>query len=417
MKDLFTEKISLNLLNIGLVIMFASPLFPIKIKPVAIGFFGLCVLLANFKNTLRFDKKFFFINASIYLLMILGLLYTQNIAYGFKKLETMSSLVIFPLIFSLFPKKILKSVFKNRYSYIFIYVVAVLIFNLVSFFYHSLHYGSSIFTHYITVNRIAQDGYNIHPIYLSLHICVALIFSFFLLRHFRSKTTKVLIMIIDLLLLIFLFIILKKGSIIVLALSSILFAVLHKQKKIIYVVAIMIILNSIVILSITKYSSKFSELLNIENVSSGQPSSTNIRYSIYQIAVSKIFESPLFGYGTGDFNDVLLEEYKKQSQILYNGKYNSHNQYISFTLSLGIVGLLVFIGFLVYNLRNAMVYKNKILIMLIFLYGLTMTFENILEREDGVILFSFFLSFFSLFSTTEIIDKSNIEETNQIKKE
>ena len=212
-------------------------------------------------------------------------------------------------------------------------------------------------------------------------------------------------MIIDLLLLIFLFIILKKGPIIVLVLSSVLFAVLHKRKKLVYIVVLMFILNLIEIFSIPQYNSKFSELFNIENVSSGNISSTNIRYSIYQIATSKIFESPIFGYGTGDFNDVLLEEYKKQSQILYNGEYNSHNQYISFTLSLGILGLFVFIGFLIYNFRNAIIYKNKILVILIFIFGLTMTFENILEREDGVIFFSFFISFFSLFSTREIHDK------------
>ena len=95
---------------------------------------------------------------------------------------------------------------------------------------------------------------------------------------------------------------------------------------------------------------------------------------------------------------LLLESLKKDSPILYEGKYNSHNQYISFTLSMGLIGLLTFLCFLCYNLTLAIRYDNQVLILLLIFYGLTMSFENILEREDGVIYFSFFIGYFALYT-------------------
>ncbi|WP_178991309.1 O-antigen ligase family protein [Winogradskyella schleiferi] len=318
----------------------------------------------------------------------------------------MASLVIFPLIFTLFPRSYLDDISKNTYKYITVYFIAILSFNLISFFYHGLHYGQTIFIHYPTVNKIAQGPYNIHPIYLSVHICVALLFSFFIIRKLQSNYKRAAIIVFDIILIIFLFILLKKGPIIVLALVFLIFALFQRSKKVLYIALLVIILNVVAIMSIPEYRAKFSELVKIENVDSGGATSTNIRYSIYSIAIKKMLESPIIGYGIGDNKDVLLETYKKESPTLYKEKYNSHNQYISFMLAMGIIGLMVFLFFMSYNLVYAIRYNNQILILLILLYGLMMSFENILEREDGVIYFSFFIGFFALISYNEQINKS-----------
>ena len=49
---------------------------------------------------------------------------------------------------------------------------------------------------------------------------------------------------------------------------------------------------------------------------------------------------------------------------------------------------------MVYAIR----YNNQLLILVLIFYGIVMFTENILEREDGVIYFALFLSFFSWFS-------------------
>ena len=73
-----------------------------------------------------------------------------------------------------------------------------------------------------------------------------------------------------------------------------------------------------------------------------------------------------------------------------------------------VVGAWLFVAFLFfisYNLVYAIRYNNQILILLILLYGLMMSFENILEREDGVIYFGFFIGFFALLSYNEQLNK------------
>lgn len=405
-----SQDLKSKLLNASIIFMFALPLFPSKIKPLVIAFFGFIVLFNHTKKTFHFDYKSFLFNSSIYLLMMLSLLYSKNLDYGFSKLETMASLAVFPLIFSIFPKHHLKGIKKNLHSYILIYYLAVLIFNLISFIYHSIHYGETIFIHYPTVNRIAQGGYNIHPIYLSIHICVALVFSFFLLKKYNSNFYRVLILISNILLLSFLFILLKKGPILVFLSITLIFALFQRNRKVLVIALFFIVLNVLAILSFDSYRNKFKELIKIENINDGGLTSTNIRYTIYNIAVEKIIESPIIGYGMGDSKDVLLETYKSESPELYQNKYNSHNQYISFALGMGVIGLIFFLIFMITKLIYAIRFNNQILILLILLYGMMMTFENILEREDAVIYFSFFLSFFSLLSTKKVIYKTSINE-------
>ena len=396
-----SDKFKFGLLNISFLLMFSMPLFPTNIKPVVIGLLGVAVLISNYGEKLRFNKRLFLTNGGIYLLLALSMLYSDNMEFGIRKLETMSSLIIFPLIFSILPTFSEKNINEKRHWYLFAFFLATVIFNIASFLYHFGHYKESLFKHYPTVIRIAQAPYNIHPIYISAHICVAILFSFFILKKLKTTPQKAVIIILDLILLIFLFILLRKGPIIVLGMVSLLFVLFQKSKKLLLVGFIVIMLNIVVIVSIPQYRVKFLELTKIENVEKGDVTSTNIRYSLFRSAIENILKSPIVGYGLGDHKDELLNGLKDKSDVLYQNRYNSHNQYLSFALSIGIVGLLYFIYFLGYNFALAIRYDNQVLILLILFYGLTMMFENILEREDGVIYFSFFISFFAFLSYNE----------------
>lgn len=398
--SLILKKINVFIaLKILLGLMFALVLLPTNVKPIVIILLGLNVLLINIQYGFSFKLKHFLINSTFYFLIIFSLSYSEDIAYGFTKLETMSSLLVFPTMFSLFSNKMIEYISKSINKYLLIYLISVVLFCITTFIFHGLHYKDTILIHYMTVIRIAQDGYNIHPIYLSIHIFVALIFSFFILFNSKDKLLKVSIVLLIAILIFFLLILLKKGPIIVTFLMLLTIALLYKRKKIITFIAIILTLFSLTIILSPSLSSKFKELLNIENIDSGTENSTNIRYSIYNIAIEKIKHSPFFGYGIGDYNNELIKEYKNKSEVLFEGRYNSHNQYLSFALSIGLVGLLVFITALVIHALQAVNCNNYILLLLIIGFALMMTFENILEREDGVIFFSFFLNFFSFFKS------------------
>ena len=69
--------------------------------------------------------------------------------------------------------------------------------------------------------------------------------------------------------------------------------------------------------------------------------STSMRWSIWEKAVLLILEKPIFGYGTGDANDELMNAYKQEPDLLNEiivRKYNAHNTFFQLWLMIGFTG-------------------------------------------------------------------------------
>lgn len=399
------KNLKTRLLSVSMILVFMLPIFPTNIKPLVIGFLGVIVLAHTDFQNINFNIKYFLISVSVYFFLIISLIYSDNVGYGLKKLETMSSLLVFPFIFSILSKDVVYFIRKNKQLYLWVFILTVLTLNIGFFCYHILHYKSTIFVHYVTVTRIAQGGFNIHPIYLSMHISVAILFSFFIIKNETKKRNIYTLLIIDVVLLIFLLMLLKKGPIIGLTITSIVFVLLNKSKKIWSLGLAFVMMLSIAIFNITEAKKKFSELIKIQTVQEGGFTSTNVRFSIYNYAIDIVKEAPLFGQGIGDYNDKLIHSFKIKAPELYSKKYNAHNQFLSFLLSIGFVGLGLFILALIYYFKNAIVYDNKIVLCLMLFYIIVMASENILEREDGVIFFSFFMGVLPILFNKSLTNK------------
>jgi len=399
-----------KLFYIGITLMFLLPAFPSGLKPKIIAT-AVIFLAINFSKK-DFDYKRFLLNSSIYFLIVISILYSENMDYALKKLQTMSSLIVFPFAFAIIPSEKIKLLYKNKNSFLFLYVAVIVAINLFFFAYHFWHYKSSLITHYITVTRIKQGDFNIHPIYLSMHISIALIFSFFLIKRESNKSRLALLFLLDIILIFFLFIQLKKGPILGLGICFSLFVLLQKNKKLWLFYVCLSMITVFTIISVPKLNKKFAELSTIENIESGSLTSTNIRYSIYDYALATIKKSPIIGHGIGDFNDELFIAYK-ESPLLLKNRFNTHNQYLSITIALGLLGLTLFIIILIHNYVYAIIYNNQELLLILIFYCFVMGSENILEREDGVIFFSLFTSFFGLFLTNEFKNKPVKEEVKK----
>ncbi len=71
---------------------------------------------------------------------------------------------------------------------------------------------------------------------------------------------------------------------------------------------------------------------------------TNTRVAIWKCAIEVWGEQPLFGTDLGDRNKALMDKYKKKHfEYAINTQKNTHNQYLDILVSMGVVGLLVFI--------------------------------------------------------------------------
>src|SRR5690606_76336 len=87
--------------------------------------------------------------------------------------------------------------------------------------------------------------------------------------------------------------------------------------------------------------------------------------------------------------------YANKSDILLMHRFNSHNQYLDVMIKAGLFGLLIFLSFLVINVKDAVKNKNEPLMIVIALYCILFLAENVLSRQSGVILFFYLISFFN----------------------
>ncbi len=389
----------ISIVKIAIGLLFALVVLPSNLKAIAILLFGVAALINALQRPWYFDKRFFITNAVLFLVSLLTYFYSDNTAYGERKLTQMASLIVFPFVFAMLTKEESKEIYKNLTTYLWIYLIGVFLFNVIPFlwFFKTQYSFPEMMEHFATVLRVKMGKFNIHPIYLSMHCSIAILFSFYILRGLRSKIKIAAILGIDITLVLFLLLYAKKGPLIALMIVFSLFVVFQRKQKLLKPYLLAITTLVFLTIAIPKTRNKFVELLKIENLDKGEVTSTNIRYTIYDTAQKLIVASPLIGYGIGDYNDVLLEKYRQdENQLLVEGKYNAHNQYFSLLLIGGIMVLLAFLFMTGINLVYAIRYNNQLLILLLVFYVIVMFTENILERESGIIFFAFFLNFFGL---------------------
>jgi len=343
-----------------------------------------------------FNKSFFVLNTIFFFGIIFTLFYTSNYDYAIRKLQTMSSLLVFPFLFSLFNSADRKKISKNKNLFLSIYIISVFLFNTVIFLWFYLtHYSfNDIVYHFHRVIMVDIGKFGIHPIYLSIHCCIAMFFSAFIYKTIHNKNLKKTLVFINIVLIFFLIIYARKGPLLALIITS-LFWALFENKKNLKLKIISIISLCLLLFLIPKTRNRFSEIFTINNSKFIESNSYGVRFVIYKNASELIKEFPFFGYGIGDYNDKLKESYKKNNPSL-EVYYNSHNQYISFLLVGGLFLLLLYFIFLYLNVKLAIKKRNINSLIILCFYSIVMLSENILERENGVIFFSFFLCFFSL---------------------
>lgn len=125
----------------------------------------------------------------------------------------------------------------------------------------------------------------------------------------------------------------------------------------------------------------------------------NTRLAIWACAVRAIRKNVLVGFGIGDTEKALREAYEEKNFVFgLTNNFNSHNQYLDILLNAGVIGFLIILGAWFKLIQFAIKKVNYLLLIFIAISLLVMLTENILNRNQGVFFFSFFISLFSLFN-------------------
>ena len=280
----------------------------------------------------------------------------------------------------------------------------------------SLEYYSDKVTINDVYNTLTNNLFGIeqHPIYASILISIAILLSAFKLLKANKLFEKILLILGNIIMLFTLFFLSRKAVILALVLSFAVFVFTNfkriKIKKTL-TLSILIFVSAIVATPVLK--KRFKEVFYSVTYSKISPdNSSSIRFGVYKCVIETIKQNPIIGYGIGDVDNALQQCYEKTSKILVEGNYNSHNQYLGITLSNGIFGLLFFMLFLGYNVKKAAQFQDKLFLVVSIFYIVTMFFENILERQSGVIIFAFFICFFNFIKIVKTKRIALEEETD-----
>ncbi|RLD30828.1 MAG: hypothetical protein DRI70_00030 [Bacteroidetes bacterium] len=372
----------------------------------------LAVTLASVRyHKVEFKREFVF-PILFYLLMVVSLLWSDNIKASSRGLERQLALLLIPLAFAFMPSITKKT--RNIILYYFSLGMSLFAFFFMGrslaayiteqdqgvFFYHSL---------------VAPLGLN--AIYISVFVSLCILFMLF-----NQKRSLITILVIGVL---SIFLLLLSSKIIIVATSILgVFGAIRNFKRSTVFKLILVILGGMMLLLFTSnpIKQRFEREISVSNVKEVLESErfnkvydwtgTTIRLFQARIFSEMLREDGIFltGYGISNSEDKIIKKQKEYN--LWQGyyTYNFHNQYIQAFAELGIFGLLFLFLMLGVILRQYIRDKDILFLSLFFIMFVIFITESYIWRQRG--LYHFLILYCLYFKTIPINRSHNKIETN-----
>lgn len=387
-----------NLIKFAFLLFGLIPLSSQKIEPkIAVLFILLIVigLIVKKTKTITKNRKYFFLNASLFLVLLITLKDGINIL-TYKKLEQMFSLLIFPIVFFMLSKKGHEKnrEFFNIWKKVFVFssfVLTIICFYLISKYNNPkyLELDSNFF-----MNAIQDHSYfSRHPAYISIYLNFSILICVNWIVETRNKIYKLYYFLIILIFASLLLMFSVKIAIISLIFSLIVYLFLKiKSKKRFLITLFSILLIFLAIVTLPEKFNRFSKIFDTNVLNKNTRYNSVFVHKQTILCSIKIFKDNfILGVGlenaTNNVNDCVREIFKFDKEIIYN----SHNQYLSYGLHAGFLGVFFLTLTLYKALRISLKNETVLFIFLLYFCVIFLT-ENALERQSGLLLFAFLLN-------------------------
>ncbi len=355
------------------------------VSKLLIGLFGFWLFFYSSidekKMILKENKSSFLWFSSLFFLFLFGISYTDNFSAIPQEFVLKIMLFIIPLI--IFSTKINKEIFEIIYKY-FSYAVVINSLSAITkiYLFKFLNIGNYTFYHNISI-FIEK-----HTTYYALLIVLAILYFVWRLLE---KSNGYIISIISVFILIFtMYITSNRISILALSFGTIIliFGKLSAKKSIIF---------SMIILALLAFffsTPNFKNRFNPDYLKVNKTNEINLRKALWtSVLKTAKHNNILIGKGSESKRDYLYNQYLKNGyKIAYIERYNAHNQYFEYLLDYGLFGVVILFGLLVYLLNLFWRNKDFIALVITFVFIIFMLTESILERQTGIITFTFFIT-------------------------
>lgn len=330
----------------------------IAISNLFIGGLVLCwILEGNFKS------KFEFIKSSKWMLSIfaiigmysLGMFWGENHLNAEWQFQRLALLLVFPVFSTMeLNQETIKRAVMAFLGTAFVSAVAALAINSNII----LPLGEYLSFIEVSWRNSAFITYNYHNVVLALAATLAL----FILIEKKSKYTYLLLLFITAYAL-SIFTERGRAGQVIFNLATVFYIIYYNRKNLVRLVAFLVLLFAFqfTVYKTTKvYKNRLDIVSNliINKGDSGDGKLEDIRYVFVRESISKIFEKPLLGYGTGSFGTIFNEEVK--SGHMFNKHTTPHNQYLYIWFELGLLGLLLLLSLFYHQIKELLKKKDGV---------------------------------------------------------
>ncbi len=342
----------------------------------------------------------------LFIILVIGQAYTTDLKEGWTLIERNLSLLLLPYSIA----SIIHFNSNRLYQITYTIVASAVGFSLLCLLYAGIesYQVGSIYTipnntHFL-YNRFMHhqlsDQIDMHAVYFALIVALAnsIVFQN-ILSPKTSKKNRILLIVLFLYFCGLLYL-LKSANITFGFFICILIilgyhygkSLFNSTKKTVAVIA------GILLLGLFTYKGIASKLDNFQleyTMSDEAMRPLGIRLSIWDCTWQVIQENWLLGTGTGDSHHELMKKYHENNFIIgYENDFNSHNMYLQYWMSNGLLAMGLFIFGFIVLLKKAVQNKNALFLCFIVLFALFSLTESTMRTQKGMLFFVFFAALF-----------------------
>jgi O-antigen ligase len=262
----------------------------------------------------------------------------------------------------------------------------------------------ALFYYWFTgLNFIEPLGVDMHPIYLGSYCVMALAF----LAFEKIKTPKLVKALLTILILLAIVFINSR----IIFFATVVLGVLYAMEKLSWKAFALSVTSLLLLLAVSLPFMQKTYIYNklvkgtvwelTKNVNTEIIGNVaDSRMSRWLVAWELIEEKPIFGYGTGAEDRLLMEKYRKYNmQVSLEQGYNSHNQFLGYMIQFGVFGSIFIVVYFIPNLFLAIKWKDLSYLVYLLMLGSIFLIENYLDRNMGISLVALFGTLFLLKAT------------------
>jgi O-antigen ligase len=347
--------------------------------------------------SLRMPDASVFIFQSVFYVTIFSSIYTISFTDAMKVAGRQLGIFIFPLLFFYSPLNLAKYrrlllmvvCFSCACTVLYLYFDAlrVIRYNNLSF---------QVLFSWEFVNQNFTLPIHMHATYFSMLIILGMMFC---VDQVVNQKQKVLFCTLFIVLTAGLFQLSAKSAIVsyfVIMLTGVPWMLMRRKIRKVYFFGFIIVLAAVVsfLLSFEVFKERYINGLRNDLVENRVVSDASSRISRWHVSFDLIRKAPLLGTGSGSENDLLRQSYfNRKMYASYLASLNAHNQYLSFLINSGLLGLLIYLVTLGWGLQQSIKFNDIYLFSFIVMVAVVSISEDMLDLNKGVFIYSFFFSF------------------------